>query len=71
MGHITEGGNYVDPEGGLYIPGAVPSTKGIQTGEIKTAMTQSKAGLGTQGPVMTKTRSKPIPAPTHPDMPDA
>lgn len=67
MGHINEGGNYVDPDGGLYVSGAIP----MQTGEIKTHMTQSQAGLGAQGQIQPERRFEPIPEPTHPDMPDA
>ena len=65
----TVNGNFIDVEGGLYVP-ATEMKK--QTGEIKTHMTQSEAGLGTQGPAVQQPHpARPIPAPTHPDMPDA
>lgn len=72
MGYTTPHGQYVDPEGGLYIGGIKPQVEGLHTGDIKDHMSQSQAGLGTQGPVIKDSQpAKPIPAPTHPDMDDA
>lgn len=65
------GGNYIDPEGGLYVRATDLQQKGIQTGEVKTHTSQSAAGLGVQGPVVQGQRAvDPIPHPKDPDAHD-
>ena len=67
MGNTTEGGNFVDHEGGL---GMTPPVKGIHTGDVKTHMSQSAAGEGAQGPVIPTRRVIVIPPPKDETMPD-
>lgn len=47
-------------------PGFVPR----QTGDVRTVTTQSKAGLGTQGPIQTHSYPEALPAPKDMDIPD-
>ena len=49
---------------------ARPLVNGIQTGEIKTVTSQSKAGLGTQGAIQTRSYPEALPAPKDMEIPD-
>jgi hypothetical protein len=54
-------------ESAFFVPNPVP----MQTGDLKTHMTQSQAGLGTQGPVISEPRRTELPPPKDESMPDA
>ncbi len=62
MSEFTYGNN--GPEA-TYAP-----VEGIHTGNIKDVTTQSKAGLGTQGPIQTHRYVERLPAPQDMDLPD-
>ena len=70
MVQFTERGNYVDQEGGLFISGASPLVKGIHIGGVKDVMSQSEAGLGTQGAIQTHYSRERLPAPKEMELPD-
>lgn len=70
MGTITEGGNYCDPEGGLYVSAVVPPVKVVHTTDTKTKESQSPADVGTQASATWKKRPKSTQAGRSLGMPD-
>lgn len=71
MGVFIGNDDHINLHDGLRIAKAIPPrVEGIHTGDIKTVTPQSKAGLGTQGPIQTHSYPEALPAPKDMDIPD-